>query len=129
MAIADFLFAAWLAWMTPLLAALSSARDAACSRASARLAVAGVGGLTEAAHGRLQGGLDRLVAQPRLLVGADAFDLRLDVGHAETTPNESDERYRGTRTNQQCADGTGYTLAAFAGSPAGCDEQPARDLP
>src|SRR5664279_1065623 len=32
---ADFLLAAWLVWMTPLLAALSRARDATCRRAAA----------------------------------------------------------------------------------------------
>ena len=38
-AIADFLLAAWLAWITPLLTALSSLRDASCSavRAASRL--------------------------------------------------------------------------------------------
>src|ERR1044072_2695509 len=35
LAMADFLFAAWLAWMTPLLAALSSLRLASCSSSMA----------------------------------------------------------------------------------------------
>ena len=43
--------------------------------------VAGGRGLTELAHVGLEGGLDGLVAQPRLLIGAVALDLRLDVRH------------------------------------------------
>src|SRR6185437_10598777 len=59
------------------------------------LTVAGVGCLAEAANGGLQRRPDGLVAKARLLVGADPLDLRLDVGHAATTPNES---YEGSRT-------------------------------
>src|SRR5690242_16563655 len=45
--------------------------------------LAGVDGLAEAADGRAQSGLHRLVAQARGLVGEDALLLRLDVGHAK----------------------------------------------
>jgi hypothetical protein len=38
--------------------------------------------LTEPANRSLQGRLDGLVAQSRLLVGPDPLQLRLDVGHA-----------------------------------------------
>src|ERR1043165_1761728 len=61
--------------------------------------VTGVGGLAEAAYGRLELALDRLVAQAASLVGADALDLALDVGHAglprfspESTVNASRSR-------------------------------------
>ena len=47
--------------------------------------VAGVSGLAELANGGLQGGLDVLVAQARLLVGADALLLRLDVRHGRSS--------------------------------------------
>src|SRR6478609_8596178 len=41
-------------------------------------------GLTDATDVRLELGLHRLVAQARLLVGGDALDLGLDVGHVGT---------------------------------------------
>src|SRR5689334_11030560 len=43
--------------------------------------VAGLGGLTELAHGGLQAGLHSLVALVTLLVLLVALDLGLDVGH------------------------------------------------
>ena len=67
-AIADFLFAAWLAWMTPLLAALSSWRDALLQRGEGAVLVAGVGRLAEPAHRRLQRRLT-------LLLRSRAFSL------------------------------------------------------
>ena len=81
LAIADLRFAAWFAWMTPLLAALSSFLVA---RASERLGgglVAGGDGLARAAHLGAQLALHGLVALVSLLVGLVALDLRLDVCH------------------------------------------------
>jgi GTP-binding protein LepA len=66
--------------------------------------LAGVSGLAEAADVRLQGGLHSLVAQARLLVGAIALDLRLDVRHwcafasrmIVTPPTPAGPRTKGT---------------------------------
>src|SRR5581483_7845886 len=46
--------------------------------------VAGCRGLPELTNCSLERRLDGLVAQPRLLVGPDPLQLRLDVGHAFT---------------------------------------------
>ena len=47
MASADLRFAAWFLWMTPLLTALSSLRDARLQRLGGGVGVAGVDGLAE----------------------------------------------------------------------------------
>src|SRR5215207_9492982 len=75
-----------------------------------------VGGLAEAADRSLQRRLDRLVAQPRLLVGLDALELGLDVRHA---------RASGDRRGSGCAaavrlqrDNGGYQSSTRRPKPA-----------
>ena len=80
-AMADFLLAAWLAWMTPLVALveLTAGRD---EQLAGLALVAGLDGLAEVTDGGAKGGANRLVASTRLLIGLIALDLRFDVCHA-----------------------------------------------
>ena len=77
---ADLRLAAWFLWMTPLEAALSSAREASAAAFFASSSPP-VDGLAELAHSRLQRRLDRLVALVRSVVLLVALDLGLDVRH------------------------------------------------
>jgi hypothetical protein len=54
-------------------------------RRSGLLHIAGVGGLTELPDRRLQRGLDRFVAESRLLVLLVALDLGFNVRHAKAS--------------------------------------------
>ena len=127
LAIADLRLAAWLAWMTPLLAALSSWRGGVAQSASRPSRVAGVGGLAELADGRLQRRLDRLVAQPRLLVGLVALDLGLDVRHAAASCFRSGIG-RCAASPYGCADARRYQVSTDHASrrPNRCARLPAR---
>ena len=81
LAIEDLRFAAWLPWMTPFEAALSSAFIGVAAGGDGGVLVAGLGSLAELAHSGLQARLDGLVALTRLLVLLVALDLGLDVRH------------------------------------------------
>ena len=85
LAIADLRLAAWFLWITPLLAALSSAWRRRALQLGGLLGVAGLGGLAEPADRGAHGRAHRLVALPALLVGLDPLDLGLDVGHANAS--------------------------------------------
>ena len=117
LASADLRFAAWFLWMTPLLTALSSLREATCSAAAAASASPDSVAARTARIERLELALDRLVALVPARVGADALDLGLDVGHSrELQDSFGGIRARGVRAGTSAGDGSrsGYQRAAEA---------------